>query len=154
MANDLTIAGNRRKSLTTMIAALLLGSIAVTAGGPAFANNDGKALDPAKAQQRIEKRVEVASLAVRRGDGDRPALFGKELREPVGSLEEALHVNHVTRLQERATDAHARTHARRNRHATHGRSFASMRAKGSIGCAAGGASEARDARTYSTILPT
>ena len=60
MANDLTIAGNRRKSLTTMIAALLLGSIAVTAGGPAFANNDGKALDPAKAQQRIEKRVDKA----------------------------------------------------------------------------------------------
>jgi Spy/CpxP family protein refolding chaperone len=60
MANDLTIAGTRRKSLTTMMVALLAGSIAATAGGAAFAKNDGQAFDPVKVQQRIEKRVDKA----------------------------------------------------------------------------------------------
>jgi Spy/CpxP family protein refolding chaperone len=57
MANDLK---TRRKSLTTMMAALLAGSIAATAGGVAFAKTDGQAFDPAKFQQRIEKRVDKA----------------------------------------------------------------------------------------------
>ena len=57
MANDLK---TRRKSLTTMMAALLAGSIAATAGGVAFAKTDGQAVDPAKFQQRIEKRVDKA----------------------------------------------------------------------------------------------
>jgi Spy/CpxP family protein refolding chaperone len=60
MANDLRLAGTRRKSLTTMMAALLAGSIAATAGGIAFAKTDGQAFDPAKVQQRIEKRVDKA----------------------------------------------------------------------------------------------
>jgi len=60
MANDLKLAGTRRKSLTTMMAALLAGSIAATAGGVAFAKTDGQAVDPAKFQQRIEKRVDKA----------------------------------------------------------------------------------------------
>ena len=60
MANDIKLAGTRRKSLTTMIAALLAGSIAATAGGVAFAKTDGQAFDPAKVQQRIEKRVDKA----------------------------------------------------------------------------------------------
>ncbi len=60
MANDLKLAGTRRKSLTTMMAALLAGSIAATAGGVAFAKTDGQAFDPAKFQQRIEKRVDKA----------------------------------------------------------------------------------------------
>jgi Spy/CpxP family protein refolding chaperone len=47
-------------SMTTMIAALLAGSIAATAGGGAFARTDGQAFDPAKFQQRIEKRVDKA----------------------------------------------------------------------------------------------
>lgn len=57
MANDLN---TRRKSLATMMAALLAGSIAATAGGVAFAKTDGQAVDPAKFQQRIEKRVDKA----------------------------------------------------------------------------------------------
>lgn len=60
MANDIKLAGTRRKSLTTMMAALLAGSIAATAGGVAFAKTDGQAFDPSKFQQRIEKRVDKA----------------------------------------------------------------------------------------------
>jgi Spy/CpxP family protein refolding chaperone len=60
MANDIKAIGTRRSSLTAMMAALLAGSIAVTAGSPAFARSDGQAFDPAKFQQRIEKRVDRA----------------------------------------------------------------------------------------------
>ena len=60
MANDIKLIGTRRKSLTTMVAALLAGSIAATAGGVAYAKTDGQAFDPAKFQQRIEKRVDKA----------------------------------------------------------------------------------------------
>lgn len=60
MANDLQLSGTRRKSLTTIMAALLAGSIAATAGGAAFAKTDGQAFDPARLQQRIEKRVDKA----------------------------------------------------------------------------------------------
>jgi len=59
MVNDLKLAGTRRKSLTTMMAALLAGSIAATAGGAAYAKTDSP-IDPAKFQQRIEKRVDKA----------------------------------------------------------------------------------------------
>src|SRR5216684_2602155 len=45
------LIGTRRKSLTTMLAALLAGSLVATAG---------QAFDPAKFQQRIEKRVDKA----------------------------------------------------------------------------------------------
>lgn len=47
-------------SMKTMMAALLAGSLAATAGGVAFAKTDGAAADPAKFQQRIEKRVDKA----------------------------------------------------------------------------------------------
>ncbi|SEO73033.1 protein refolding chaperone Spy/CpxP family [Rhodospirillales bacterium URHD0017] len=47
-------------NMKTMIAALLAGSIAATAGGVAFAKTDGQAFDPAKFQQRIEQRVDKA----------------------------------------------------------------------------------------------
>jgi Spy/CpxP family protein refolding chaperone len=60
MANDIKAAGSRRTTLTAMMAALLAGSIAMTAGGQAFARSDGQAFDPAKFQQRIEKRVDRA----------------------------------------------------------------------------------------------
>ena len=59
MANDIKLARTRRNSLTTMMAALLAGSIAATAGGAAYAKTDGP-IDPAKFQQRIEKRVDKA----------------------------------------------------------------------------------------------
>jgi Spy/CpxP family protein refolding chaperone len=60
MANDIKLIGTRRKSLTTIMAALLAGSIAATAGSVAYARTDGKAFDPAQFQQRIEKRVDKA----------------------------------------------------------------------------------------------
>jgi Spy/CpxP family protein refolding chaperone len=46
--------------LTTMMAALLAGSLALGAAAPAFARTDGADFDPAKFQQRIEKRVDRA----------------------------------------------------------------------------------------------
>ena len=59
MANDITLVGTRRKSLAAIMAALLAGSIPATAGSAAFAKTDGP-IDPAKFQQRIEKRVDKA----------------------------------------------------------------------------------------------
>lgn len=47
-------------SMKTMIATLVAGSLALGAGGAAFARTDGAAPDPAKFQQRIEKRVNKA----------------------------------------------------------------------------------------------
>ena len=47
-------------SLKTMMAALLAGSVAMTAGGLAFADNAGKTFDPAQVGQRLERRVDRA----------------------------------------------------------------------------------------------
>ena len=47
-------------SIKTAMAALLAGSLAATAGMPAFARADGGSVDPAKFQERIEKRVDKA----------------------------------------------------------------------------------------------
>ena len=47
-------------SIKTMIAALLAGSLAVTAGGTAFARGDGPGFDPVKAQEHMEKRIDKA----------------------------------------------------------------------------------------------
>lgn len=48
-------------TLKTMMMALLVGSLAATAGSTAFARgDDGKGMDPARFQQRIEKRVDKA----------------------------------------------------------------------------------------------
>jgi Spy/CpxP family protein refolding chaperone len=48
-------------SMKTMMMALLAGSLAATAAGGAFARaEDGKTFDPARFQQRIEKRVDKA----------------------------------------------------------------------------------------------
>jgi Spy/CpxP family protein refolding chaperone len=44
-------------SMKTMMATLLAGSLALGAGGMAYAKTDGTAFDPAKFQQRIEQRV-------------------------------------------------------------------------------------------------
>jgi len=49
-----------RLSMKTMMAALLAGSVAASAGGLAYARSDGQAFDPAKFQERIEKRVDKA----------------------------------------------------------------------------------------------
>jgi Spy/CpxP family protein refolding chaperone len=49
-------------SLKTMMAVLLAGSLAATAGGLAYAapNSKGFTFDPAQMQQRVEKRVDQA----------------------------------------------------------------------------------------------
>jgi Spy/CpxP family protein refolding chaperone len=47
-------------NLKSMITALLAGSVALTASGMAFAENGAKGFDPARAQQRLEKRVDRA----------------------------------------------------------------------------------------------
>jgi len=48
-------------TMKTMMMAVLAGSLAATAGGVAFArSDDGKGFDPARFQQRIEKRVDRA----------------------------------------------------------------------------------------------
>lgn len=47
-------------NLKTMMAALLAGSLALGAGGMAFADNGGKTFDPAQFSQRLEKRVDRA----------------------------------------------------------------------------------------------
>jgi Spy/CpxP family protein refolding chaperone len=47
-------------TLKTMMAALLAGSLAMTAGGLAYAKVDGQAFDPAKFQEHIGKRVDKA----------------------------------------------------------------------------------------------
>jgi len=54
------LIGTRRKSLTTLMAALLAGSLVATAGSFAYAKTDGQAFDPAKFEQRVEKRVDKA----------------------------------------------------------------------------------------------
>jgi len=47
-------------SMKTMMAALLAGSLAMTAGGLAYAKADGRAFDPAKLQEHVGKRVDKA----------------------------------------------------------------------------------------------
>jgi Spy/CpxP family protein refolding chaperone len=47
-------------NLKTMMAALLAGSLAMTAGGLAYAKADGQAFDPAKLQEHVTKRVDKA----------------------------------------------------------------------------------------------
>src|SRR5262245_12593375 len=65
----ITVTGNhpsqRRQtmatlSMKTMMAALIAGSLAATAGGVAFAKSDGQAFDPAKLETRVDKRVDRA----------------------------------------------------------------------------------------------
>jgi Spy/CpxP family protein refolding chaperone len=47
--------------MKTILATLLAGSLALTAGGAAYANNNGgKTFDPAKFNEHIEKRVDKA----------------------------------------------------------------------------------------------
>ena len=56
----MTTLSMKTLSVKTVIATLLAGSLALGAGGAAFARTDGTAVDPAKFQQRIEKRVDKA----------------------------------------------------------------------------------------------
>jgi Spy/CpxP family protein refolding chaperone len=47
-------------NMTTMLAALLAGSLAATAGGLAYAKTDGARFDPARFQEHTTKRVDRA----------------------------------------------------------------------------------------------
>ena len=56
--SKVSLIETRRFGMRSMLAALIAGSIAMTAGGLAYADN--KAPDPAKFQQHIQKRVDKA----------------------------------------------------------------------------------------------
>lgn len=56
----MTTLSMKTLGMKTMIATLVAGCLALGAGGAAFARTDGAAVDPAKFQQRIEKRVDKA----------------------------------------------------------------------------------------------
>ena len=56
----MTTLSMKTLSMKTVFATLLAGSLALTAGGTAFAKADGATFDPAQFQQRIEKRVDKA----------------------------------------------------------------------------------------------
>ena len=81
-------------SLKTMMMAVLAGSLAATAGSAAFARTDGgKAFDPARFEQRIEKRVDKALSGT-----DATAEQKKKVSEIVGQAfkdQRALHEQRV-----------------------------------------------------------
>ena len=83
-------------TLKTMIAALLAGSLAATAGGAAYARTDGKAFDPARFQERIEKRVDRALSGT-----DATAEQKKKVADVVGQAFKDLRPMHDQRVQNR-----------------------------------------------------
>jgi Spy/CpxP family protein refolding chaperone len=95
MATDTKLASPRRKSLATMMAALLAGSIVATAGGMAYAKPDGP-VDPAKFQQRIEKRVDKAL-----GNTDATADQKKKVTEILQVAFKDMKGSHAQRVENR-----------------------------------------------------
>ena len=84
-------------TLKTMMMALLAGSLAATAGGTAFARgDDGKAFDPARFQQRIEKRVDKALSGT-----DATAEQKKKVSDIVGQAFKDLRGQHDKRVANR-----------------------------------------------------
>ena len=84
-------------SLKTMMIALVAGSLAATAGSAAFARtDDGKAFDPARFQQRIEKRVDKALSGT-----DATAEQKKKVAEIVGQAFKDQKPMHDQRVQNR-----------------------------------------------------
>jgi Spy/CpxP family protein refolding chaperone len=83
-------------NMKTMLAALLAGSIAATAGGVAFARTDGANFDPAKFQQRIEKRVDKALNGT-----DATADQKKKVAEILGSSFKDMKPLHDKRVENR-----------------------------------------------------
>jgi Spy/CpxP family protein refolding chaperone len=83
-------------TLKTMMMALVAGSLAATAGGTAFARGDGPAFDPAKFQQRIEKRVDKALNGT-----DATAEQKKKVAEIVGQAFKDLRGMHAKRAENR-----------------------------------------------------
>ena len=83
-------------NMKTMLAALLAGSIAATAGGVAFARTDGANFDPAKFQQRIEKRVDKALNGT-----DATADQKKKVAEILGTSFKDMKPLHTKRVENR-----------------------------------------------------
>jgi Spy/CpxP family protein refolding chaperone len=84
-------------TMKTMMMALLAGSLAATAGGTAFARgDDGKAFDPARFQQRIEKRVDRALSGT-----DATAEQKKKVADIVGQTFKDMKPLHEQRVQNR-----------------------------------------------------
>jgi Spy/CpxP family protein refolding chaperone len=84
-------------TLKTMMMALLAGSLAATAGGTAFARgDDGKAFDPARFQERVEKRVDRALTGT-----DATAEQKKKVADIIGQTFKDMRPLHDQRVQNR-----------------------------------------------------
>ena len=84
-------------TLKTMMMALLAGSLAATAGGTAFARgDDGKAFDPARFQERVEKRVDRALTGT-----DATAEQKKKVADIIGQTFKDMKPLHDQRVQNR-----------------------------------------------------
>ena len=83
-------------SLKTMIAALLAGSLAATAGGVAYAKADGKAFDPARYQEHLTKRIDKALSGT-----DATAEQKKKVSEIVAQAFKDVRAGNVLTVQQR-----------------------------------------------------
>ena len=83
-------------TLKTMIAALLAGSLAATAGGMAYAKADGKAFDPARYQEHLTKRVDKALNGT-----DATAEQKKQVADILGQTFKDMRAMHDQRVQNR-----------------------------------------------------
>ena len=87
-------------TLKTMIAALLAGSLAATAGGMAYAKTDGKAegrtFDPARFQEQLVQRVDKALNGT-----DATAEQKKQVAEILGQTFKDMRATHDQRVQNR-----------------------------------------------------
>jgi Spy/CpxP family protein refolding chaperone len=82
--------------LKTMIAALLAGSLAATAGGMAYAKTDSKAFDPARYQEHVTKRVDKALNGT-----DATAEQKKQVADILGQTFKDMRTMHDQRVQNR-----------------------------------------------------
>ena len=90
-------------TLKTMMAALLAGSLAATAGGLAYAKTDGGlAFDPAQMQQRLEKRVDRALTGT-----DATAEQKKKVADILGATFKDMKPLHDKRVENRKAMADA-----------------------------------------------
>ena len=87
-------------TLKTMIAALLAGSLAATAGGMAYAKTDGKAegrtFDPARYQEHLTKRIDKALSGT-----DATAEQKKQVADILGQTFKDMRAMHDQRVQNR-----------------------------------------------------
>jgi len=89
-------------TLKTMMAALLAGSLAMTAGGLAYAKVDGQAFDPAKFQEHVAKRVDKALTGT-----DATAEQKKKVADILGTTFKDMKPLHDRRVENRKAMADA-----------------------------------------------